>query len=136
LKILLRKLLFGLIAGVALAVATGVLVVAAAYALFALVREPLGAAGAAGVVCLAAAVLIGLVGLVFALLAQPAKRPKAGEEPDLLQRLMGLARERPIVSTGALIGAITVALRNPALAAIVVKAFLDPKKPSNKKPKP
>jgi hypothetical protein len=40
---------------------------------------------------------------------------------------MTLARERPIVSTGALIGALTVAIRNPALIAIVMKTLLDPK---------
>jgi hypothetical protein len=136
-KAILRKILFGLIAASALAVATGVLVVAAAYALFALVREPLGAAGAAGVVALAAAVLIAFVGLVFALLARPApRRARVEEEQDLLQRLMSLARERPIVSVSALIGAVTLAIRNPALITIVMKAFLDPKsRPQNKKAK-
>ncbi len=135
-KALLRRVLYGLLAAAALATATGVLVVAAAYALFSLVREPLGAAGAAGVVALAAAVLLALAGLAFALVARGPKRPIAPPEQDLLGKVMNLARERPIVSAGALIGAITVAIRNPALAAIVMKAFLDPKgRSAARKPK-
>jgi hypothetical protein len=126
-KKLLRKVLFGVMAAATLAVATGVLVVAAAYALFALVAPSLGPAGGAGVVALAAAVLIGLTSLVFTLLAQDSERAKTPPESDLLHKLMTLARERPIVSTGALIGALTVAIRNPALIAIVMKTLLDPK---------
>jgi O-antigen ligase len=133
-KAVLRRILFGLIGAAILAVAAGVMVAAAAFALYALVRAPLGAAGAAGVVALAAAILIGIVGLIFALLANGPKRPPAAEDQDLLQRLIALAKERPIISTGALIGFVTLAIRNPALIAIVVKAFLDPNpRPTTKK---
>ncbi|MDB5458365.1 MAG: hypothetical protein JWO72_106 [Caulobacteraceae bacterium] len=132
-KAILRKVVFGLIAAAVLAAATGVLVVSAAYALFALLREALGPSGAAAAVALAAAVLMGATGLVFAALAKGPKRVPA-EEQDLLQRLMGMVRDRPIISVGALIGLATVAIRNPALAAIVAKAFLDPKsRPAAKK---
>jgi uncharacterized PurR-regulated membrane protein YhhQ (DUF165 family) len=135
-KAVLRRILFGLIGAAILAVAAGVMVVAAAFALYALVREPLGRAGAAGVVVLAAAVLMALVGLTFALLARGPKRPAAADDQDLLQRLIAMAKERPIVSTGALIAFVTLAIRNPALIAIVVKAFLDPKpRPTTKKAK-
>jgi hypothetical protein len=126
-KALLRKLLFAVMALAALAAAAGVLVAAAAFALYAMTRPALGASGAAGVVALAAAVLIALAGLAFALVVKGPRPTKAAPEQDLLGKLMSLARERPIVSVGALIGAVTVAIRNPALAAIVVKAFLDPK---------
>jgi hypothetical protein len=132
-KAILRKVVFGLIAVAILAVAAGVLVVAAAYALFALLREPLGPSGAAATVALAAAVLMGVTGLMFAALAKGPKRAPADEQ-DLLQRLMVLVRDRPIISAGALIGLVTVAIRNPALTAIVTKAFLDPKpRPASKK---
>ncbi len=135
---ILRKVLVGLIAAGMLAVSTGVLVVSAAFALYALVRVPLGPAGGAAVVALAAAVVAGLTALAFMQWAAGPKRDwraKAGGDQDLVQRLMSLAKERPIVSTGALIGAVTLAIRNPALTAIVVKAFLDPKKPQTKKAK-
>jgi len=134
-KAVLRRILFGLIGASILAVASGVLVVAAAFALYALVRGPLGAAGAAGVVALAAAVLMALVGMTFALLAgAPRRAAKSEDDQDLLQRLIALAKERPIITTGALIGFVTLAIRNPALIAIVVKAFLDPNpRPTTKK---
>ena len=133
-KAILRKLLVGLIAAATIAAAAAVLVVSAGFALYALVRDPLGPAGAAAVVALAAAVLAALVALMFEHWAQ---RPRRAEpEPDLIQKLFAMAAERPIVSAGALIGAVTLAIRNPALTAIVVKAFLDPKsRPQNKKAK-
>ena len=133
-KAILRKLAFGLIASVMMAVAAGVLVVSAAYALFALLRGPLGPSGAAACTAGAAAVLIGLTGLVFAALASTPKRARAAEDDqDLLQKLIGIARERPIISAGAVIGFVTMAIRNPALIAIVMKAFLDPKPRSDPK---
>jgi hypothetical protein len=133
-KTILRRIAFGLVAAVVLAFAAGVLVVAAAFALFALLRGPLGPSGAAGAVALAAAVLIGLVGLAFAGLAKAPKRVGADDDQDLLQKLIALARERPIISAGALIGFVTMAIRNPALIVIVMKAFLDPKpRPDPKK---
>jgi hypothetical protein len=134
-KVLLRKLAFGLVAATVLAVAAGVLVVSAAYALFALLRDMLGPSWAAAAVALAAAVLIGLVGLVFVGLAKtPKRRPGAADDQDLLQKVIAMARERPIVSAGALIGFVTMAIRNPALIAIVMKVFLDPKsRPEPKK---
>lgn len=134
-KPLLRRIAFGLVAAVVLAVAAGVLVVSAAYALFALLRGMLGPSGAAGAVTLAAAVLIALVGLLFVGLAKAPKRPAgASADEDLLQKMIALARDRPIISAGALIGFVTMAIRNPALIAIVMKAFLDPKaRPEPKK---
>jgi hypothetical protein len=134
-KNLLRRFAFGLIAAVVISVGAGVLVISAAFALYALLRGPLGPSGAAAAVALAAAVLIGLTGLAFAELAKPPKRAAPAEDDqDLVQKLIGMARERPIVSVGALIGFVTVAIRNPALIAIVMKAFLDPKpRPDPKK---
>jgi hypothetical protein len=128
-KTILRRIAFGLIAAAVMSVGAGVLVISAAFALFALLRGPLGSPGAAAAVSLAAAVLIGATGLAFAELSKMGHKrpPPAEDDQDLLQKLIGMARERPIVSAGALIGLATVAIRNPALIAIVVKAFLDPK---------
>jgi hypothetical protein len=133
---ILRRLIFGFIAVAAMASAAAVVVVAAAFALYALVREPLGAAGAAAVVVLAAALLIGLLGLIMALLARSPK-PKPGRKPDQtpLDRIIEMARERPIVSVGAILGAAVVAMRNPAVLALVVKAVLDSTSKTTGKPK-
>ncbi len=129
---IVRKILLTLVAIVATAAASGVFVVAAAYGLFALVRPPLGAAGAAGVVCLAAALLIGAVGLVAALQARAVRR-KAITAPSLMHQIFELAKEQPIVSAGALIGAVTLAIRNPAVLTSVIKAFLNQKRTTRSK---
>ncbi len=134
-KAILRKLLVGLIAAATIAAAAGVLVVSAGFALYALVRDPLGPAGAAAVVALAAAILAALTAFIFERWAQGSKSAKVDEEPDLVQKLITMVKERPIVSAAGLIGAATLAIRNPAITAIVVKAFLDPKRPPSKKAK-
>ena len=130
---ILRKIILAIVAAAAILASSAVFVVAAAYALFALVRDPLGPAGAAGVVCLAAAILIGLVGLIAAMsLRGGKKKTTPGADGGLLDQLFELARERPIVSTGALIAAAIVGLRNPAVLAGVVKMLLGQKRPANK----
>ena len=55
-----RRLLFLLASAVALAVSAGIVVVALAFALYALVTPYVGPAGGAALVALAAAILIGL----------------------------------------------------------------------------
>ena len=132
---IIRKIILALVAAAAILAASGVMVVAAAYALFALAREYLGPAGAAGVVCAAAAVLIGLVGLIAALQARRLGRKvqkhsgAGGGGEGVLDQLIGLARERPIVSTGALVAAAALALRNPVALAGVVRMLLSNKRP-------
>jgi hypothetical protein len=131
--LIIRKIVLALIAAAAVLAASGVMVVAAAYALFALARPDLGPAGAAGVVCAAAAVLIALVGLVAGLQARGVRRkltrPGGG---GILDQLLELARERPIVSTGALVAAAALAVRNPVALASVVKTLLGQKRPKTK----
>ena len=140
-KAIIRKVIISLIAGAMLAVSAGVLVVSAAFALFGLLREYVGGPGAGALVALAAAVLMAIVAFGFEAWAQSDKKkgggkdraPQAGDG-DLVQRLMGMAQDKPIIAAGAVVGAIFLAIRNPALTAIVVKAFLDPKPKAGKKP--
>ena len=134
-KAILRKIIVALIGAAVLAASAGVLVVALAMALYALLRPYLGAAGAAAAVVLAAAVLMAIVGLVLErwILKPSRHKGKPEDEQDLLQKLIGMAQERPMIAAGALIGAIFLAIRNPALTAVVVKAFLDPKPRPSKK---
>ena len=135
-KAILRKIIVTLIGGAMLAVSAGVLVVAAAFALFGVLRPLVGGPGAAALVALAAAALMAAVGLMLERwILKPGKGGKPGpaDEEGLLQRLMGLAQDKPLIAAGALIGAIFLAIRNPALTAVVVKAFLDPKPGSGKK---
>jgi hypothetical protein len=136
-KALIRKVIIALLVGAMLAAAAGVMVVSAAIALFGVLKDYLGGPGANAVVAVAAAVLSLALALILErwILKPPgAGRGKAPEDDGLMSRLASMAQERPIVAVGALIGGVVLAIRNPALTAIVVKAFLDPKsRPSKKK---
>jgi hypothetical protein len=135
-KAIIRKVIISLIAAAMLAASAAVLVVSAAFALFALLRGYVGGPGAAALTALAAAVLMAVVALGFAAWAKGPKKAKpgvAGSDQDMLARLIGMAQDKPVIAAGALVGAIFLAIRNPALTAIVVKAFLDPKPRPGKK---
>ena len=136
-KSVIRKLIISLIAGAMLAVSAGVLVVSAAFALFAMLRGFVGGPGAAALTALAAAALMAVVAFSFEAWAQSSKKAKPGSagagDQDLLARLIGMAQDKPVIAAGAVVGAIFLAIRNPALTAIVVKSFLDPKPRPGKK---
>jgi hypothetical protein len=134
--LIVRKIVLALVAAAATLAASGVIVVAAAYALFALTRNALGPAGAAGVVCLAAGVLIGLIGLIAGLEASrtsKAIKRAHDSQPGLLNQLFELVREKPLVSGGAVIAAASMAMRNPAVLLGVVKALLNRKRSAKPK---
>jgi hypothetical protein len=137
-KVIIRKIIISLIAGAMLAVSAGVLVVSAAFALFALLQGYVGGPGAAALTALAAAALMAVVAFSFEAWAKSSKKAKPGQpsasDQDLLARLIGMAQDKPVIAAGALAGAVFLAIRNPALTAIVVKAFLDPKPRPAKRP--
>lgn len=125
-KVVLRRVILALVGGSLLAVAAAVLVLALALALFAALRPWIGPSGAALGVAAGAALIMALAWLWLDRCLLAPGRGKAGDEPDLIQKLLAMAQERPILSAGALIGAIFLALRNPTLTAALVKAFLEP----------
>ena len=133
-KAILRKIIFAIVGAAVLAASAAVMVVAAAMAVYGVLRPYLGAPGAAAVIVLAAGLLLLVVGLILERwILKPGHKHRPEDEQDLLQRLIGMAQDRPLIAVGALIGAIFLAIRNPALTAVVVKAFLDPKPRPSKK---
>ena len=121
---LLHGLIRTLVAAAALAVAAGCAIVALCYALFALLRDPLGPAGAAAVTAVAMAVVALLIGMLF-LGRSKAKAHKADAEAShspvalLQERGMQLVRAQPLLAAGAgLVGAY-ILLRRPALLALI-----------------
>lgn len=133
-KAILRKIIVAVIGAAMLAASAAVMVVAAAMAIYGLLRPYLGGPGAAAVIVLVAGLLMLAVGLLLERwILKPGHKPGPEEEQDLLQRLIGMAQDKPLIAVGALIGAIFLAIRNPALTAVVVKAFLDPKPRPSKK---
>jgi len=129
-KAILRKIIIAVVGAAMLAAAAGVMVVAGALALYGVLRPYVGGPGAAAIIVLAAGLLMLGVGLLLESRLLRGGQPKAGppeDDQDLLTRLMALAMDRPLIAGGALIGAVFLAIRNPALMGVVVKAFLDPK---------
>jgi hypothetical protein len=136
-KAILRKIIIAVVGAAMLAASAAVMVVAAAMAVYGLLRPYLGGPGAAATIVLAAGLLMLVVGLLLEhrLLPSGHKGGKAtpADEQDMLKKLIGMAQDKPVIAAGALIGAIFLAIRNPALTAVVVKAFLDPKPRPGKK---
>jgi hypothetical protein len=131
---LIQRLILAIVAIAAMAAASAVAVVAASYAIFVLLKPQFGSAGAAGSVTGIYALLIALAALAVWLKTRPAKSNGAGKagSSDTVARLMQLARERPIIAAGALVAGSVVALRNPAITALVLKSFFDSKKPAKR----
>ena len=133
-KAILRKVIGAVIGAAMLAASAAVMVVAAAIAVYGLIKPYLGRPGAAAVIVLIAGLLMLIVGVILERwILKPGRRTRPEDEQDLLQRLIGMAQDKPMIAVGALIGAIFLAIRNPALTAVVVKAFLDPKPRPSKK---
>jgi hypothetical protein len=107
----------------AVAAAAAVVIVAASFAVYAFAREYLTEAGAAAVV----AGLFAVVALVVAWVATRKVKPKGKskhDEESMVDRMIDLAKERPLIALGAAAAAVTVLLRNPAVITAVVSAFV------------
>lgn len=123
---MIRKfLLLFAAAGAALA-AAGVLVVALAYALYALMRDTADLSAAAASAVVAGAVMLIFLIVAVALAIQAGARPK---EQPLAERLMAFVRERPVTSAGAALAAGVFAVKNPKAFIPLLLAFLEPKSP-------
>lgn len=120
-----RKLLTYAAAAVVMATAAGVCVVAAAFALYAQLQQSLSGPAAAAVVAVAAALLVFIVGLVISSrLHSTAKRRLPPDDTPLTQRLIDLAKERPLVAGTAAIAAAVFVARNPKIMTGLLSAVL------------
>lgn len=119
------KRFLNIAAAVAVVVAaTAVCVVAASFALYALAKDYVGPSWAAAIV----AGVFALVALIFAGLstrkASPRRRGGKGDDASIADRLVALAKERPLLALGATAAAVVVLARNPAVLTAVVSAFV------------
>lgn len=101
-----------------------VCVIAAAFAVYAAAREVIGPAWAAAVVAAAFALLAVLVAWGATRKANPRTVGRPPPPPALLDRVIGLAKERPLIALGAAAAVATIAIRNPAVISAAVSAFL------------
>jgi len=126
-----RRILTLAAAIAAVAAAAAVCVVAASYAVYALAEAHLGPAGGAAVV----AGVFALLALVVALAATRKAIPKsagAGQaDASLADRVIGLAKDRPLIAVAAAAAIGVVLFRNPAAVGAIVSAFVNgsPPKP-------
>ena len=116
------KALAGLIGLVALATGVAVAVIALAVALYFALEPPLGRAGAAAVVALAFIVVLLLIAILVAVGGKAGRREE--EDHGLIERLLSVAREKPLLAVGAAIAAGILAVRNPALIATILAALV------------
>jgi hypothetical protein len=120
------RALMAVAAAAAIAAAAAVSVAAAAFALYAAMTPLVGPAWAAAIVAAVAAVLVLIAGLVARSRADgDHRRHDAGPDASMVQRLVEMARDHPMIATGVALGAGVYALRNPKLVAAVVAAFME-----------
>jgi hypothetical protein len=124
--VIFRRLLFLLAGATALAVSAGIVVVALAFALYALAEPYVGRAGAAGIVALAAALLIGVLGFGLARSGRrPARKPKPGEPDTITDRIFDFVRSKPVTAIAGAVAAGILAVRNPGYLGSLIRAFVE-----------
>jgi len=133
---MMERTLMALAAAAAIAAAAAVGVIALAFALYAALLPLIGPAWAACAVAGSAALLVAVAAFLAARKAEGGRHhphhqtAAAQPEASLIETVMHIVKERPLLSAGAAVAAGLYALRNPQLAATVLRAFMD--KPSNK----
>lgn len=123
-----EKTLMTLAAAAAIAAAAATGVVALAFALYAVMTPYVGQAGAAAIVAVVAALLVLTAGLIAASKARGGHQhhhPDTPPDHGLVDIILNLVRERPLVSAGAAVAAAVFAMRNPSFVAALVRAFVD-----------
>jgi hypothetical protein len=73
-------------------------------------------------------VLIAIIGIVLSLAARPPKR-KPGEPTNVVERLMGFVKDKPITAIGGAIAAGILAVRNPGYLGSVIRSFVEGREP-------
>jgi hypothetical protein len=126
--LIVRRIVVGTICLALISTAAGIVAVSAAFALYALLRDPLTPAGASAAVALAAAALIGLAAFVLSQTIKAPSRPRprrtsAAGSPGALEPVLNLVKDRPLIAAGAAVAAGLLAVANPALVTAALRAF-------------
>ncbi|HEX4197303.1 MAG TPA: hypothetical protein VHZ26_07665 [Caulobacteraceae bacterium] len=123
-----RRLLMAFVAIAAIATSASVVIVALAFALYALVEPYVGRAGASAVVAGSFAVIAAIIGLVSMPRGRRRRRGEATAN-DVAEDLMELVRDKPIASAGVALAAGIMAMRNPRVIGEIARAFFQNRKP-------
>lgn len=115
---------------VALATATTIAVVAAAFALFFALEPVVGRAGAAGLLAGGFALIVSICVLLVASRGHHHKgrhdHHGAGGQPDFsfVERMIEIAKDKPILAAAGAVAAGLIVIRNPALVATIITTIL------------
>jgi len=112
-----------LAAAAAIVVAAGIGVVAVALAIYAGALPFTGPAGAAAIVA-AVMALVAIGGVLAFRPPRSARREADDVDASLVEKLIGLAADHPVMAVAAAVGAGFYAVRNPKLAAALIAAFM------------
>jgi len=131
---MMERTLMAVAAGAAIAAAAAAGVFSAFFALFAFIQPFVGTPGAAAIIAGCSALVVAVAGFAAARKAEGDRKPGAAPVADatLIDTIMTVVRDRPLLSAGAAVAAGIYALRNPQLAAAVIRAFMD--KPPHRSP--
>jgi hypothetical protein len=126
---LIGRALAGVVALAALCAAVTVAVIAASLALFWALVPSLGEAGSAAIVAGLFALIVAVAVLIIVGTSGKSHHHQAHHEPhadfDIVGKVFEMAREKPLWAAGAAVAAGLLAIRNPALVATIVAAFMD-----------
>lgn len=124
---MMERTLMALAAGAAIAAAAAVGVFSAFFAVFAAIEPLVGTAWAAAIIAGASALVVALAGLVAKARAEGDRKRAAEAAPDasLVDILLQVVKDRPMLSAAAAVAAGVYALRHPQLLAAVVRAFME-----------
>jgi hypothetical protein len=130
--VILQRVLMAVAAVAALAAAAVIAMVALAFAIFGFLKPEIGAADASAAVAAVFAALIGLGGLLSAqgVGMRSRRRARKGEPTDgdaagLIDRLMDLARDRPVAAIGVAVALGIFLMRSPSALAAIARAFFE-----------
>ena len=121
---MIRRILSLAAAITAVATAVAVCVVAASFGVYAVARTWLTEAGAAAVVVSIFAIVAVLIAWLVTRKAAPRGRRGPVDDASVIDRLLLMAKDRPLIALGAAAAAATVLLRNPAIVGAIVSAFV------------
>jgi hypothetical protein len=125
--VILQRVLMAIAAAAALAAAAVIAMVALAFAIYGFLLPHFGSANASAGVAALFAFLIGFGGFMAARGVSPRRRrTKADDEPlTLIDRLMDLARDKPIAAVAVALAVGVLLVRSPKSLAAVVRTVLE-----------
>jgi len=116
-------------AAAAVAAAAVISMVALSFAIFGILRPQIGPANASAAVAAVFALMIGLAGLMAALRSggggRRRERMNEREAMGLADRLMELARDKPMAAVGVALALGLILMRSPMALGAIAKAFFE-----------